>query len=124
MLRFCSLGSGSSGNATLVEASSGITTTRMLVDCGFTVEDRDRAQGVYFVRYVDPAQAGKDEPGFMSRLFSFGKKKDEDGGPVRYRVQVKSQGDQSTVSVLTGKGEPENGEAGKRIIGLLVDDLK
>jgi phosphoribosyl 1,2-cyclic phosphodiesterase len=36
MLRFCSLGSGSSGNATLVEASSGITTTRMLVDCGFT----------------------------------------------------------------------------------------
>jgi len=36
MLRFCSLGSGSSGNATLIEASSGITTSRVLVDCGFT----------------------------------------------------------------------------------------
>jgi len=36
MLRFCSLGSGSSGNATLVEAHGGITVTRMLVDCGFT----------------------------------------------------------------------------------------
>ncbi len=36
VLRFCSLGSGSGGNATLVEASSGITTTRVLVDCGFT----------------------------------------------------------------------------------------
>jgi phosphoribosyl 1,2-cyclic phosphodiesterase len=36
MLRFCSLGSGSSGNATLVEASSGTTTRRVLVDCGFT----------------------------------------------------------------------------------------
>lgn len=36
MLRFCSLGSGSSGNATIVEGSGGITTTRVLVDCGFT----------------------------------------------------------------------------------------
>lgn len=36
MLRFCSLGSGSSGNATLVEASSGTTASRVLVDCGFT----------------------------------------------------------------------------------------
>jgi phosphoribosyl 1,2-cyclic phosphodiesterase len=36
MLRFCSLGSGSSGNATLVEGRSGTTATRVLVDCGFT----------------------------------------------------------------------------------------
>ncbi len=36
MLRFCSLGSGSSGNATLVEARSGTTASRVLVDCGFT----------------------------------------------------------------------------------------
>jgi len=91
---------------------------------GFTVEDRDRAQGVYFVRYVDPAQAGKDEPGFLSRLLSFGKKRDDAGGPVKYRVQVKGQGDQSTVTVLNAQGQPENGEAGKRIVSLLVEDLK
>lgn len=35
-MRFCSLGSGSTGNATLVEAHSGITTTRLLIDCGFS----------------------------------------------------------------------------------------
>ena len=34
MLRFKSLGSGSSGNATLVEAQSGDQSTRLLVDCG------------------------------------------------------------------------------------------
>lgn len=34
MLRFCSLGSGSSGNATLIEVTSGVTTTRLLIDCG------------------------------------------------------------------------------------------
>ena len=36
MLRFRSLGSGSTGNATLVEATSGGHTTRVLIDCGFT----------------------------------------------------------------------------------------
>jgi phosphoribosyl 1,2-cyclic phosphodiesterase len=39
MIRFCSLGSGSGGNATLVEGSAGITTTRVLVDCGFTLRE-------------------------------------------------------------------------------------
>ena len=39
MIRFCSLGSGSSGNATLIEASSGITTTRVLIDAGFSLRE-------------------------------------------------------------------------------------
>lgn len=34
MLRFKSLGSGSAGNATVVEGSSGLQATRLLVDCG------------------------------------------------------------------------------------------
>jgi outer membrane protein assembly factor BamC len=90
---------------------------------GFTVEDRDRTQGLYFVRYIDPAFAGKEEPNLFQKLFSWGKKDDE-GGPTRYRVLVKTEGEQSTVTVLNGKGEPENGEAGKRITTLLLEDLK
>ena len=39
MIRFCSLGSGSSGNATLIEAASGGTTSRVLVDCGFSLRE-------------------------------------------------------------------------------------
>ena len=39
MLRFKSLGSGSSGNATLVEAQSGNHTTRLLIDCGLRLRD-------------------------------------------------------------------------------------
>jgi phosphoribosyl 1,2-cyclic phosphodiesterase len=42
MMRFCSLGSGSTGNATLIEASGGITTTRVLVDCGFSLRELTR----------------------------------------------------------------------------------
>ena len=41
MLRFRSLGSGSTGNATLVEATSGGRTTRLLVDCGFGLKQLD-----------------------------------------------------------------------------------
>ncbi|MDH5540684.1 MAG: MBL fold metallo-hydrolase [Rhizobacter sp.] len=38
-MRFCSLGSGSTGNATLVEASSANGTSRVLVDCGFSMRE-------------------------------------------------------------------------------------
>jgi phosphoribosyl 1,2-cyclic phosphodiesterase len=39
VIRFCSLGSGSSGNATVVEATNGITTTRLLIDAGFSLRE-------------------------------------------------------------------------------------
>lgn len=42
MMRFCSLGSGSTGNATVVEASSGHTVSRVLIDCGFSLRELDR----------------------------------------------------------------------------------
>jgi outer membrane protein assembly factor BamC len=88
---------------------------------GFTVEDRDRAQGLYFVRYVDPKDIGKGEPGFFAKLFGTA---DAAGGPLRYRVQVKGDGERSTVAVLTAQGTPEAGENGQRIVGLLLDELK
>jgi phosphoribosyl 1,2-cyclic phosphodiesterase len=38
-MRFCSLGSGSGGNATLVEAGHGPTARRLLIDCGFSLRE-------------------------------------------------------------------------------------
>jgi outer membrane protein assembly factor BamC len=91
---------------------------------GFTVEDRDRAQGLYFVRYVDPALAGKEEPGFLGKLFGAGRAKDANSGPARYRVAIKGEGERSTVTILNAQGGPDNSDAGKRIIALLVEDLR
>ncbi len=88
---------------------------------GFTVEDRDRSQGVYFVRYVDPANMGKEEPGFFAKLFGLDK---NDSGPAKYRVSVKASGDRSVVSVLDGQGAPETSDAGKRIATTLLEELK
>ena len=42
MLRFKNLGSGSAGNATLVEAQDGLQVTRLLVDCGLRVSELER----------------------------------------------------------------------------------
>jgi phosphoribosyl 1,2-cyclic phosphodiesterase len=41
-VRFASLGSGSEGNALLVEVQSGTTTTRVLLDCGFSAKELER----------------------------------------------------------------------------------
>ncbi|MES2887789.1 MAG: outer membrane protein assembly factor BamC [Pseudomonadota bacterium] len=88
---------------------------------GFTVEDRDRTKGTYFVRYVDPAQFAKEQPGLLSRMFS----KDKNATNVaKYRVLIKSDGERSVASVLNADGSPENGDNARRILGLLVDDLK
>jgi len=89
---------------------------------GFTVEDRDRAQGLYFVRYVDPASAGREEPSFFSRVFS--RKKSDPATLAKYRVKVNSEGSSTTVAVLDSQGKPETGEAGTRIVNLLLEDLR
>lgn len=90
---------------------------------GFTVEDRDRAGGLYYVRYVDPNTAGKEGSGnWFSRLFNTGS--DTSAAAVKYRVALKAEGDKTRVSVLDAKGSPDTGEAGKRIVTLLLQELK
>ena len=92
---------------------------------GFTVEDRDRAQGLYFVRYVNPQFAGREEPSWLSRVLRFGRAPAEDSSPLRYRVKVAGDGAaSSTVAVLDPEGRPATNDSGRRIAALLLDDLK
>jgi outer membrane protein assembly factor BamC len=88
---------------------------------GFTVEDRDRTQGVYFVRYVPTTAADAQKPGFFGRLFSSSAPQVR---PAKYRVKVQSNGNSSTVSVLNEQGQPETSATAQRIVQLLADDLK
>jgi outer membrane protein assembly factor BamC len=91
---------------------------------GFTVEDRDRNGGLYFVRYADPKNAATNaEPGFFAKLFSFGKS-DSAAAPLRYRIALKAEGERTNVTVQNSQGAPESSDVGRRIVSLLVDDLK
>jgi outer membrane protein assembly factor BamC len=120
-----------SGNSGYVEVDEGFDRAWRRVGLaldrvGFTVEDRDRAQGMYFVRYVDQdrdAQEKAKEKGFFSRVFSFGSGKDEAKTAQQYRVSVKSAGSSSQVAVLNKEGQPETSQIGSRILGLLTEQM-
>ena len=86
---------------------------------GFTVEDRNRNEGTYFVRYVAP-DTEKKEPGFFSKLFS----STSATPPLKYRIVVRSQGEATTVSVLNEAGAPETSANAERIVRVIADDLK
>ncbi len=89
---------------------------------GFTVEDRDRTQGTYFVRYVAP-NADKKEQGFFGRLLNFGSS-DKGNPTLKYRINLKAEGEKTTVSVLNDKGVPETSADAQRIVQVIADDLK
>ena len=82
----------------------------------FTVEDRDRTQGIYYVRFVNSKDFdSQSEPGFFAKYLSFSSssKSDDLKKAKRYRVLVKSSGDNaSRVTVLDGDG----GVADKSIV--------
>ncbi|MBA2675514.1 MAG: outer membrane protein assembly factor BamC [Ramlibacter sp.] len=89
---------------------------------GFTVEDRDRTQGTYFVRYVAP-NADKKDPGFFGKLLNFARTEKAEA-PLKYRIALKSQGESTTVSVLNAAGAPETSANAQRIVQVIADDLK
>jgi outer membrane protein assembly factor BamC len=86
---------------------------------GFTVEDRDRSAGTYFVRYVEPS-AERKSGGLFSKLFS----RDEAANPVKYRITLKEQGGKTVVAVLNSSGAPETSPVAQKIVTLLHEDLK
>ncbi|OGI47379.1 MAG: hypothetical protein A2151_07850 [Candidatus Muproteobacteria bacterium RBG_16_65_34] len=88
---------------------------------GFTVEDRDRSKGIYYVRYIDPDKQQKS-PGVLARVFSGDDKKKT--GDERYRIQLTAVEAGTAVAVLDRDGAPERGPTGERILGLLYEQLK
>ena len=91
---------------------------------GFTVEDRDRSKGLYFVRYVDSdADNATAQPkGFFAKLNPFRSKPKASG--ERFSIQVKDGDSVSQVSVLDKDGNREKSATANRILSLLYEQLK
>jgi outer membrane protein assembly factor BamC len=115
------------GDARMVEVDEGFDRAWRRVGLaldrvGFTVEDRDRARGLYFVRYIDQEGDAKNKaPGFFSRLFS---SKDDKRQAMRYQIQVKGTGERSRVSVLDERGAAASDATAGRILSLLGEQLR
>ncbi|WP_416548868.1 outer membrane protein assembly factor BamC [Limnohabitans sp. DCL3] len=88
---------------------------------GFTVEDRDRSKGIYFVRYVSSASPAEKEPGFFARMFS---SKKEEAALSRYRIALTEKGNLSHIRVLDANGQPEKSGNAERILKLLANELR
>jgi len=93
---------------------------------GFTVEDRDRTKGVFFVRYADPSAGATSEEkkGFLDKL-AFWKSDPKLEKTPQFRIRVSDAGASlSQVEVQNATGTPDTSETGKRILGLIYDQLK
>jgi outer membrane protein assembly factor BamC len=94
---------------------------------GFTVEDRDRQKGQYFVRYADTDSsdmARKDgERGLLSKL-QFWKSNDSTVKAEQFRVHIRQFAGKSVVQILTKDGAQANTETTRRIVALLYEQLK
>lgn len=91
---------------------------------GFTVEDRDRSKGLYYVRYIDPQidVQTKKETGWFSKLKFWGGS--EPPKAEQYRILVTDKDSGSLVNVLNTKGTQEQTNTSNRILTLLYDQLK
>jgi outer membrane protein assembly factor BamC len=90
---------------------------------GFTVEDRDRSRGLYYVRYIDTdkVNSGKDDS-FFGTLKFWGD--DEASDQNEYLVSLVGKQSTTQIVILDTDGKREYGETADRILGLLHDQLK
>jgi outer membrane protein assembly factor BamC len=88
---------------------------------GFTVVDRDRSKGLYFVRYSNPDLDVKKDKGWLDKLAFW---KSDDVKPEQYRVVVTQADPKSVVTVQDPAGAPDKSVNSDKILALLKDQLK
>ena len=97
---------------------------------GFTVEDRERSSGLYYVRYVDSDEKGVQEKkeGFWSKLAFWSSKDDKVPTKVQYRISVREQqaGGPTRVIVLApgDTGAADVSPIARQILDLLLQQLR
>jgi len=95
---------------------------------GFTVEDRDRSQGIFYVRYIDPG-IDREAPqrGFMSGISSIFRAASGQT-PKQYRMQVTAKDQLAKVDIFDPKGQRLKGEEGRLVaesmLKLLQEQLR
>jgi outer membrane protein assembly factor BamC len=91
---------------------------------GFTVEDRDRSAGIYFVRYVDPENKIEVEPGAWDKFNPFQEDDEDENKPKEYRVLIIGTESGSEVKVVNVDGSVQKSNISDRILNLLYEQLR
>lgn len=113
--------SGNSKSLRLVDdfSNAWLRTGQALGKIGYTIEDRDRSKGLYYVRYVDK-EAGSS---WTNKLKFWGD--DEDESKVsKYLVNLFSYNSGTGVVILTEGGQPDTSKMADTILTSLYEELK
>ena len=92
---------------------------------GFTVDDRDRSRGLFFVRYEDPeAGAESEKTSWLGRIKFW--EKDDEAVPVddSYLIRLIGEEAATRIVVLDREGNPEQSPAASRILTVLHEQLE
>lgn len=87
---------------------------------GFAVEDRNRSEGVYYVRYNDPLAEDREKSFFSKLAFWRGDEKPAD----LYRIHLHGEGATTRVVVEDEEGREQASGTARRILTLLEEQLK
>jgi outer membrane protein assembly factor BamC len=93
---------------------------------GFTVVDRDRSQGIYYVRYIDPETdiEKTKEDGFFSKLAFWRSNDKKSQQPEQFRILVSDSAEGTQVRMQDKSGAADKSETASKILGLLYEQLK
>jgi outer membrane protein assembly factor BamC len=91
---------------------------------GFTVEDRDRSKGIYYVRYIDPG-IDRESPrrGMLDSVTAIFRSAVAQT-PRQYRVQIKGQGESTRIVVVDAKGENLRGDEQRQVAESMLKLLR
>lgn len=88
---------------------------------GFAVEDRDRTDGIYYVRYSDPLSTQNDK-GLLSSLAFWSSGDDKEA--KQYQIVLLAEGRETHVIINDAEGNREISKTGTRILTLLEEQLR
>jgi outer membrane protein assembly factor BamC len=119
---------GPSGQYTSTELTLGEPYDRAWLRVGialdranFTVDDRDRSKGIYYLRYVDPQDMTSAEQGFWSQIFHGHK----DKVAKQYKLNVRAVTENQTrIAVIDDSGQVDSSRPAREIMGLVVQQLQ
>lgn len=96
---------------------------RVLDSKGFTVEDRDRSKGHYFVHYLDPfVEAEKEDEGLLSSL-AFWRDDVEKSPGEYYYIKLISDAENTKIIILDNEQVRTSSPTAKRLLGLMQEQL-
>lgn len=96
---------------------------RVLDSRGFSVEDRDRSRGVYFVRYIDPfLESERDEPGFFGKM-AFWRSEPEVTPEEYYNIKLVSDAASTRITILDAEQTRSSTDTATRLLALIQEQL-